>query len=177
MSGLACTSHVAFAVDQVSSTLAFFGRWEPEMVIGIPATPSSGSTRRIPMVGLGRAELATGPGSALTPGIAGDRSVVKLTLGEAACADDGAPRRLPAVAALAVAAQENRIKAPANTPISTLRGLCCVKYLIVEFPLHVSWMVGRLERAASAVRPGDDHNGEGRMAETFKARGRSPAVR
>ena len=41
------------------------------------------------MVGLGRAGLATGPGSWLTPGIAGDRSVVKLTPAGAACADEG----------------------------------------------------------------------------------------
>ena len=48
-----CTIHVASAVDQVSSTLALAGSPEPEMVIGVPATPWSGDTSRIPMLLLG----------------------------------------------------------------------------------------------------------------------------
>ncbi len=71
---------------------------------------------------LGLEGLATGPGSWLTPGIAGERSVVKLTPAGAACADEGMPERLPAVVALAVATQENMTRAPTNTPINTLRG-------------------------------------------------------
>jgi hypothetical protein len=95
------------------------------------------------MVGLGRAGLATGPGSGLTPGIAGDRSVVKLTPVENACADGAGPERSPAVAALAVAAlavaaQENSTKAPTSTPISTFRGLCSFQYVIFELPFTFS---------------------------------------
>ena len=87
------------------------------------------------MFGLAFAGPATGPGSGLTPGMAGERSLVKLTLAGAACADDGWTERLPAVAALAVATQENRTKAPTNNPIKTLRGCRSLKYLIVSFPL------------------------------------------
>ena len=85
------------------------------------------------MVGLGFAMPVTGPGSGLTPGMAGERSVVKLTVG-AACADKGRTD-LPEVAALAVATQENMTKAPTNNAISTLRGCRSLKYLIVNFPL------------------------------------------
>jgi hypothetical protein len=91
------------------------------------------------MVGLGRAEPATGPGSWLTPGMAGERSVVKLTAG-AACADDGRTA-LPAVVALAVATQQNRTKAPTNNPINTFRGCLSLKCLIVSFPLTLMWSV------------------------------------
>ncbi len=76
MSGCGCTSQVALAVDHVSSTLVFAARPEPEIVIGVPATPWSGVTLRTPMVALGWAGFATGPGSAGTPGIRGDCRVV-----------------------------------------------------------------------------------------------------
>jgi hypothetical protein len=67
--------------------------------------------------------------------MAGERSVVKLTPAEAAWVDKGRTEPLPAVAALAVATQENRTKAPTNNPISTLRGCRSLRYLIVNFPL------------------------------------------
>jgi hypothetical protein len=87
------------------------------------------------MLGLAFARPATGPGSGLTPGMAGERSVVKLTAPGTPCADDGRTELLPAVAALAVATQENRTKAPTNNPVNTLRGSRSLKYLIVNFPL------------------------------------------
>src|ERR1035438_738503 len=129
------------------------------------------------MFGLGRAGLAIGPGSLLTPGIAGDRSVVKLTPVATAFGDAARSERLPAVAALAVATQENRTKAPIDTAISTFRGLCSVKCLIIGLPLTF-FMVRRprLEVAASALRLGDDHNSGGRMQETQKTRATWPAV-
>ena len=77
---------------------------------------------------------ATGPGSGLTPGMAGERSVVKLTP-PGRRARTRVAQTLPEVAALAVVAQENRTKAPTNNPISTLRGCRSLKYLIVNFPL------------------------------------------
>ena len=76
MSGSVCTSHVASAVDQVSSTFLFAGSCEPEIVIKVPATAWSGVTWRIPMFELGLAAFATGPGSCPTPGMAGAWSAV-----------------------------------------------------------------------------------------------------
>ena len=87
------------------------------------------------MFGLAFAGPATGPGSGMTPGMAGERSVVKLTAPGAACADDGWTEPLPAVAALAVATQENKTRAPTNNPTNMLRGWRCLKYLIASFPL------------------------------------------
>jgi hypothetical protein len=91
------------------------------------------------MFGLAFAGPAMGPGSWLTPGMAGERSVVKLTVG-AACADDGRAEPLPAVAALAVATQENRTRAPTNNPTSTLRVCRSLKYRIVKFSSHLNML-------------------------------------
>ena len=71
MPGSGSNTQVTVAVDQVSSTDALPGRWDPEIVTGVPARPWSGVTSRIPMVGLGWAKAATVPGTGATPGTAG----------------------------------------------------------------------------------------------------------
>src|ERR1039458_1643844 len=63
VSGRTAADHVSLAVDQVSSTFWSAFRPDPEIVIGVPATPPSGFTVRLEMVLAIVAGVGLGPGT------------------------------------------------------------------------------------------------------------------